>query len=69
MAGNIILQGSLDGTNYHDIDTLATTDTSGTKYYKFGVKGEDAYYSNYRLSWTGTGTMVAILSAILVAKE
>ena len=69
VAGNIILQGSIDGTNYYDIDTLAATNTAGTKYYKFGLKGEDAYYSNYRISWTGSGTMVAIASAIFVAKE
>lgn len=69
VAGNIILQGSLDGTNYHDIDTLAATNTTGTKYYKFALKGEDAYYTDYRISWTGSGTMVAIASAIFVAKE
>ena len=69
VAGSIIMQGSIDGTNYYDISTQTATNTTGTKTYIFGVKGEDAYYSNYRISWTGIGTMVAIASAILVAKD
>ena len=70
VAGNIILSGSLDGTNYHDIDTLTATNTAGTKYYApFVISGNAAPYTNYKLTHTGTGTMVSILSAILLGKE
>lgn len=70
VAGNIVLSGSLDGTNYHDIDTLTATNTTGTKYYApFVISGNAAPYTNYKVTHTGTGTMVSILSAILLGKD
>jgi len=68
VAGDIVLSGSIDGTNYHDIDTLTATNTTGTKYYIFKVAGSSAPYTNYKVTHTGSGTMVSILSAILLGK-
>lgn len=70
VAGDIVLSGSLDGTNYHNLDTLAATNTTGTKYYApFIISGNAAPYTNYKVTHTGTGTMVSILSAILLGKD
>ena len=59
VAGNAILKGSVDGTNYVNIDTLATTDVATqTKIFtETPVK-----YPFYRVTYTGTGTMAAIIS-------
>lgn len=70
VGGDIVLSGSLDGTNYHDIDTLTATNTASTKYYTpFVISGNAAPYTNYKVTHTGTGTMVSILSAILLGKD
>ncbi len=70
VAGDIVLSGSLDGTNYHNLDTLTATNTAGTKYYApFVISGSSAPYTNYKVTHTGTGTMVSILSAILLGKD
>lgn len=59
VAGNAIFQGSVDGINYVNIDTLATTNVATqTKIFTdLPVK-----YPFYRVSYTGTGTMAAIIS-------
>lgn len=65
VAGNVILQGSNDGTNYVSIglDTLATTDVT-TNTHVFTV--QDSPYEYYRLSYTGSGTMAAKLKGYLM---
>lgn len=73
IAGNIILQGSYDGTNWYavssTIDTVATTNTSGTKYYELKATGEVMPYSFIGVSMTGTnGTQVAYLSGQVIGK-
>ncbi len=59
VAGNVIFQGSVDGTNFVNLDTLATTNvTTQTKVFSdIPVK-----YPFYRVTYTGSGTMSAILS-------
>lgn len=68
LGGTATLQGSLDGTNYVTIptatvvggaSTYTVTDTA-TQYINFVVTGSP--YKYYRLSWTGTGTMVGVIS-------
>lgn len=61
VAGTIKLQGSLDGTTYTDVasQTFTATDiaTGQTLWY---VAAPLARY--YKITWTGTGTMSAVLS-------
>jgi hypothetical protein len=74
LGGTATLQGSIDGTTYETIPTGATlggastytvTDTASQKA-SFTVKNNA--YNYYRISWTGTGTMVGTMSAILLTK-
>jgi hypothetical protein len=60
VAGDVIFQGSVDGTNFVNLDTLATTNvTTQTKVFTdIPVK-----YPFYRITYTGSGSMSAILSA------
>ena len=60
VAGNVIFQGSVDGTNFVNIDTLVATNvaTQTKVFTDVPVK-----YPFYRITYTGTGTMSAILSA------
>lgn len=59
VAGNVIFQGSVDGTNFINLDTLATTNvaTQTEIFTDIPVK-----YPFYRMTYTGTGTMSAIIS-------
>jgi adenylyl- and sulfurtransferase ThiI len=61
VAGTIKLQGSLDGSTYTDVasQTLTATNiaTGQTLWY---VTAPLARY--YKITWTGTGTMSAVLS-------
>lgn len=64
VAGNVLLQGSLDGTNFKDIstDTLSNTDvTTNTKIWVV----DNNPYSYYRLLLTGSGTMSASIKGSL----
>ncbi len=74
LGGTATLQGSLDGVNYVTIPTAATvagastytvTDTA-TQSTIFTVKNQGYYY--YRVSWTGTGTMVGNVTSYLHIK-
>lgn len=74
LGGTATLQGSLDGVNYTTIATAATvagastytvTDVA-TQSVIFVVKNQGYYY--YRISWTGTGTMVGTLESYLHIK-
>ncbi len=61
VGGNTLFQGSVDGTNYVTLDTLANTDqTTNTKI----IIQTPPTYPYYRFKYTGTGTM----SVIMVAK-
>ena len=74
LGGTATLQGSLDGVNYTTISTAATV--AGASTYTvtdvasqsviFLVKNQGYYY--YRVSWTGTGTMVGTLASYLHVK-
>lgn len=68
VGGTITLQGSIDGTNWKALNTndtstaLATiTATDATNTYHWRLLGGGFPY--YRVSWTGTGTMVATVGA------
>ena len=74
LGGTATLQGSLDGTTYVTVPTGATvagastytvTDTASQSNL-FIVKNNAFNY--YRVSWTGTGTMVGTISADLLTK-
>lgn len=74
-AGNVIMQGSNDGTNFVAIpqwdnyrivagDTLVPTNVSGTCGNKIWIfKGSK--YLWYRVTYTGSGTMAASMKAYL----
>jgi hypothetical protein len=67
VTGTVILQGSLDGTNYYTIstDTLMLTDVASQgKIFKL----DHNYVNYYRLLATGAGTMAATIAGKLVVK-
>ena len=68
VGGTISLQGSLDGTNFKALNTeetqtaLATiTATDASNVYHWRLSKSPFLY--YRVSWTGTGTMVATFTS------
>lgn len=74
LGGTATLQGSLDGVNYVTIPTAGAvgaaatytvTDTA-TQSVIFAV--DDNAFLYYRVSWTGTGTMVGTLASYLLVK-
>ena len=66
IAGKTYFQGSLDGTNYVNIDSLTNTDkATNSKLFLQNPVG----YPYYRLSWTGSGTMVATSSGYAFIKK
>ncbi len=72
VAGTITLQGSYDGTNFFALNTPETQTALATKtaadasaIYHYRLQGNPLPY--YRVSWTGAGTMVAKMSAVLLA--
>lgn len=74
LAGTATLQASLDGTNYATVATQATVAGAAT-YTVTDVASQSvifiinkAPYKYYRVSWTGTGTMVGTVSANILAK-
>lgn len=73
VGGTITLQGSLDGTNFKALNTpntqtaLATiTATDASNRYHWWLSGNPFVF--YRVSWTGTGTMVATASAKVLSR-
>jgi len=74
LAGTATLQASLDGTNYATVATQATVAGAAT-YTVTDVATQSvifiinkAPYKFYRVSWTGTGTMVGTISATILPK-
>jgi len=68
VGGTITLQGSLDGTNYKAINTSETqtgiaTITAADASAAYHWRLSNSPFTYYRVSWTGTGTMVAYLDA------
>ena len=61
VAGTIKLQASLDGTNYTDVasQTFTATDVAANRTIWY-VTAPLARY--YRVTWTGTGTMSAVMT-------
>jgi hypothetical protein len=73
VGGTISILGSIDGTNYVALNTeetqtaLATkTAADATAVYHWRLKGND--FTWYRVSWTGTGTMAASFSGLLLSR-
>ncbi|MEB3151458.1 MAG: hypothetical protein VKL60_20880 [Sphaerospermopsis sp.] len=74
LGGTATLQASLDGTNYATVPTAATVAGAAT-YTVTDVASQSvifiinkAPYKFYRISWTGTGTMVGTLTAYILPK-
>ena len=64
VGGTVTLQGSLDGVTYGTLDTTTYTATDVAGQSKIWVEdGNPVRY--YRVSYAGTGTMSAIISAKL----
>lgn len=69
LGGTVTLQVSSDGTNYVTAPTTLvegaastyTVTDSATQSFVFVVKGNP--FAKYRLSWTGTGTMVGVITS------
>lgn len=74
LGGTATLQASLDGTNYTTVATQATVAGAST-YTVTDVASQNvqfiinkAPYKYYRVSWTGTGTMVGTMAAYILPK-
>ena len=74
LAGTATLQASLDGTNYFTVATQATTAGAAT-YTVTNVASQSisfiitkSPFKHYRVSWTGTGTMVGTMAAYILPK-
>jgi hypothetical protein len=75
LAGTLTLQGSLDGTTWETVPTALVAGAASTytvtdvasQNKAFVVTGSPYLY--YRLSWTGTGTMVGTLSGAVLARN
>jgi len=74
LGGTATLQASLDGTNYATVATAATVAGAAT-YTVTDVASQSvifiingAPYKYYRVSWTGTGTMVGTIAAYILPK-
>ena len=73
LGGTVTLQVSSDGTNYVTAPTSLvegasstyTVTDSATQSFVFVVKGNP--FAKYRLSWTGTGTMVGVITSASIA--
>lgn len=69
VAGTVILEGSIDGTNYTTIreaDTLTMTNTTSQGYlWTFSPSP----YVYYRIKGTGSGTMAARIYGYMVSKK
>jgi hypothetical protein len=60
VAGTVILQGTVDGTNWYNIDTLTLANQATNQ--RSYVPTKTSYYS-YREAFTTTGTQVSSLVA------
>lgn len=73
VGGTITLQGSLDGVTWKAMNTVdtatalaTTTATDASNTYHYRLLGNPLPY--YRVSWTGTGTMVASATCRLLTR-
>lgn len=75
LAGTVTVQGSIDGVNYETVNaslvlptpaTYTVTDVA-TQSKTFVITGSPYLY--YRLSWTGSGTMVGTLSGYALPRN
>lgn len=67
VAGSLILQGTLDGVNYITIGSAATPTDVATQSFSFPLTSHP--YIQYRLSYTGAGTMSAKISSYWIARK
>jgi hypothetical protein len=66
VAGTALIQGSLDNSNWVNIDTLSPSNVDSQAF----IKVIDQYpYSYLRVSYTGAGTMAAIIRARALYKR
>lgn len=63
VAGTVKLQGSSDATNWYDFTSPATITATDTATQIIVFQLTDKIFPYYRVSWTGTGTMVAVVSS------
>ena len=68
VGGTVVLQGSLDGTNWHaaGADTLTLANQTTNK--KIWLLTENRYY-HYRTLATGSGTMNATVVSLLLPRQ
>ena len=75
VAGTVVLQGSVDGSNYVTLTTTAlpggndTCTLTNTATQSFNYAVGQSKYLYYRVRVTGSGTMVAIINAKLLARK
>lgn len=75
VAGTITLKGSLDGTNYATIDTLACVTNKNTFATTNVASQSTAFivdhspYLYYMVSYTGSGTMSASISSYILGRK
>lgn len=64
-AGTFKAQGSSDGANWSDIAS-ATATVTDVATQTLSISMTDKIYPYYRINYTGTGTMVAVMSAAYI---
>ena len=68
VAGTVVLQASLDGTNYNTISTDTLTLTDVTTQSNLWTVSPNSYL-NYRLKATGSGTMSATATGLALPRR
>lgn len=63
VAGSVTLQGSSDGANWYSFTTPAAVTATDVATQVVTFLATDKIFKYYRMSYTGTGTMVAVISA------
>jgi hypothetical protein len=67
VAGSVTLQGSIDGTNWYSFTSPAAVTATDVATQVVTFQITDKIFPYYRASYTGTGTMVAVISAAKIA--
>lgn len=66
VAGTVTLQGSSDGTNWYSFTSPAAVTATDVATQVVTFQVTDKIFKYYRASYTGTGTMVAVMSAAYI---
>lgn len=67
VGGSLLLQGSIDGTNYVNIGSAVTPTDVALQSGTFALTAHN--YITYRLNYTGAGTMSAKLNGYWIARK